>query len=188
MRHGVPLLSLVVVLATASAPGTAFGDTTVAETAVIGGAAFGNANGLVTINQIAGDGNAQANVAAVSSGRVTVGVDVNVPRSASLSSAAVTIGGSALAHASGLLQINQLGGVGNAQANLITIGPAARLDDAALLVVTATRGTAPASGSTVHRVSVDPGALAAPGGILQLNQTAGTDNHTVNALDLHLHP
>jgi hypothetical protein len=177
---------LVVVLTAASAPVTALGDP--AETAAIGGNAFGNAQGLVMINQAAGDGNAQANVAAVAGpGRVTAGAAVNVGRTASLSRATVTIGGGALAHASGLLQINQVGGAGNAQANLVTIGPGAQLDDAALFVVSATR-SAPASASSAYRVSVDHGALATPGGILQLNQTAGTGNRTVNALDLHLHP
>ena len=189
MRTRVPLLSLLVVLTAASAPVTALGDTTAADTAALGGAAFGNANGLVTINQIAGDANAQANVAAIAgSGHVTVGLAVNLPHTTSLPNATVTIGGSALAHASGLLQINQLGGVGNVQANLVTIGPTATLDDAALLAVAATAGAAPASASTAHHVSVHPGALSAPSGILQLNQTAGTDNHSVNALDLHLHP
>lgn len=95
--------------------------------ATIGGNAFGNASGLISVNEVSGTDNLQANSIAIGIGpgaqalsgnnlsQVTGGAG-QTPTGSS-SNDRVAIGGNAFAHANGLVQLNQTAGSGNASAN-----------------------------------------------------------------------
>ncbi|MCV6612633.1 MAG: hypothetical protein OIF55_17890 [Amphritea sp.] len=98
-------------------------------TSLIGGNAFSNASGLISVNHASGAGNAQINDIAIG---IAVGgvalteseLDLTVtgqPVSASLANGAqhrqVSISDSAFTGSSGVVQINQLAGSGNATSN-----------------------------------------------------------------------
>lgn len=103
--------------------------------ATIGGGAFRGAAGLVGINQSVGAGNAQANGVAIGLGRVTevsaasvlagtapnaAGLnDPNRPRPAYRT---LSVDPTAFVGATGIVQVNQAGGTGNASANNFALG------------------------------------------------------------------
>lgn len=106
--------------------------------AVLAGSAFESAQGVLGINQVAGSANAQANVLVIGP-RATSALgqeidnlalsSIRVETDAGAASAAspsgplreARIDGSALRAPSGVLQINQTAGVGNASANAIVL-------------------------------------------------------------------
>ncbi|WP_321912600.1 MULTISPECIES: hypothetical protein [unclassified Paraburkholderia] len=107
-------------------------------TATIGTGAFANANGAMMVNQSAGVGNVQRNTALISSGAIGV-VAVS---DGELSAAAaqngsrgqmaqaggireVRIDNAAFRNATGLVQVNQTAGAGNATANSFVLRPPA---------------------------------------------------------------
>ncbi len=106
--------------------------------ASIGEGAFASASGAVMVNQAAGMGNTQSNSARIGTG--AIGVDV--ASDAELSAAAATnggpgrsdethgirearIGSTAFRNATGLVQVNQTVGAGNATANSFVLRPPA---------------------------------------------------------------
>ncbi|MEX3909023.1 hypothetical protein AB4Y33_37240, partial [Paraburkholderia sp. BR14319] len=106
--------------------------------ATIGAGAFANANGAMMVNQSAGVGNVQRNTALISSGAIGV-VAVS---DGELSAAAAQNGGqgqmaqaggirevridnAAFRNATGLVQVNQTAGAGNATANSFVLRPPA---------------------------------------------------------------
>ena len=104
--------------------------------ATIGGGALGNATGVIGVNQIAGQANAQANLVAIGTA-AGVTFAQSVDESALAATAAPTsttttsstpvgvrearIDAGAIAAPTGVLQINQTAGVGNASANAIVL-------------------------------------------------------------------
>lgn len=163
------------------------------------GRAAQGVSGVASLNLAAGTGNAQANVRAIASGEgglalahATQSVDV---AGADLGrDAQVVISGGALGRASGIVGLNQAAGTGNAQANLLAIGPVAlasfvqQVDNDALAATSAptTAATAPSGASGLREARIDAGAIAAPSGVLQINQTAGVGNASTNAIVLQL--
>lgn len=103
--------------------------------ATIGGGAFRGAAGVVGINQSVGAGNTQANGVAIGLGRITevsaasvlagtapnaAGLnDPNRPRPAQRT---LSVDSSAFVGATGIVQVNQAGGTGNASANNFALG------------------------------------------------------------------
>ncbi|MHB1951200.1 MAG: hypothetical protein ACYCQK_06965 [Acidiferrobacteraceae bacterium] len=96
----------------------------------ISGGAFQNASGLISLNEVSGTGNAQANEVAISlaglggnalSGnslsQVASGGSQGKPTLAPQDQDSASIKGDAFAHANGLIQINQVAGRSNATAN-----------------------------------------------------------------------
>ena len=162
--------------------------------------ALTGASGAIAVNQAAGDLNLQANVRAIASGEYANAAATarqlrrndrfDTPRRAS-----VSIGGEALAGASGLVSINQASGSGNAEVNLVTAALASQgireTADDSLSSVSASAGEqypmdprATASGS--RSVAVEATALRGFAGVLQLNQVAGSGNATSNQLGLDI--
>lgn len=157
--------------------------------------------GLASINLVAGRGNAQANLAAITltphgaasaSGRQTTAVVAgDVARGAT-----AHIGDDALSSGSGVLAVNQASGAANAQINLLVLGG----DDAAAHMfqnVDVTALAAVASGvplepdaapvlPSLRDARIDGAAFANPQGVLQLNQTAGVGNASANAIVLQI--
>lgn len=162
------------------------------------GAAGRGLDGRAAINQAAGAGNAQANQAALSlaPGGLAIaaaraGQRVEPAGAAALARAAqARIGAGAFDGAHGLLQLNQAAGAGNAQLNRFALarGAVAALDDAALAAVAGPPAeAAPArAASGARQAAIAADAFRDGRGVLQLNQTAGTGNASVNAIVLRL--
>lgn len=168
-------------------------------TSRIDGNALAGASGATAVNLSAGDFNQQANLRAFAAGgsvqlhagqqqRDNVGTAPDV--------ASASIGGHALASASGMTSINQASGTANAQLNAIAAGLAAQgiretTDGALSAAVSASAGgqqagdAAAAAGSS-RSVAVESSALRGYQGVLQLNQAAGSGNRTGNQLVLSL--
>lgn len=168
------------------------------ETRVDGQAASG-ISGVASLNLAAGTGNAQTTLRAIAIGDValarafgvqavdTHGVDVT-------RDAKAVITDSALGNVTGVVGLNQAAGGANAQANLIAIGTNAGVTFAQTVDESALAATAaPSSATTTNptpagsrEARIDAGAIAAPTGVLQINQTAGVGNASTNAIVLQL--
>ena len=124
--------------------------------------------------------------------RLPVGRHLRRDRAA-LHAHGATLAAGAFADAHGLLSVNQSAGAGNAQANLFAVsrgGMVSGLDDAVLADVagaaSASADAAAASSSPLREASIAEGAFHGGQGVLQLNQTAGADNASANAIVLRL--
>lgn len=102
--------------------------------ATIEGNAFSSARGAISINQVSGAANSQANAFAISFGMQSeVLSDIELEQSAAISNldilkenpvrnrGQVTIGEASFKNAQGIIQINQTAGVANQSANAISI-------------------------------------------------------------------
>lgn len=162
-----------------------------------GGAAL---QGVAGINLAAGSGNAQANVrvialapgGAVASARQTL----DASRADAQRDASAVLAGSAFDAVQGISGINQAAGSANAQLNVLAIGPGVALaigqqvDNLALAATHVDAGMYPTTSAVPapprREARVDGTALRAPSGVVQLNQTAGVGNASVNAIVLQL--
>lgn len=168
-------------------------------------------DGRVAINQTAGVGNAQANLAAIAitpeglalaslhaDQRIAeTDIETDAARIASGRAASARIDAHAFADSRGLVQLSQSAGTGNRQLNAFALSHGriatgvivAGLDDAALASVAGANGDdaygANAAPSLREAVIADD-AFRGGQGVLQLNQTAGTGNTSVNAIVLQL--
>ncbi|KRB07685.1 hypothetical protein [Lysobacter sp. Root690] len=167
-------------------------------------------DGRAAINQTAGVGNAQANLAAIAitpeglalaslhaDQRIAeTDIEIDAARIASGRASSARIDAHAFADSRGLVQLNQSAGSGNRQLNAfalshgrIATGVIAGLDDAALASVAGANGDdaygANAAPSLREAVIADD-AFRGGQGVLQLNQTAGIGNASVNAIVLQL--
>jgi hypothetical protein len=101
---------------------------------------------------------------------------------------AAILAGAVFSGASGAVLVNQAAGAGDEQANLaiVTIGIAS--DDALAGATTQKHSGTTASASGSARAFIGPHVFAGASGLVQLNQTAGDANATVNAFALHIAP
>lgn len=154
--------------------------------------------GVIMVNQAAGVGQQQANVRAISVGdtpaaRISVTQNRDaIPADSSLPAASAHIQRNAFSHGNGVLGINQSAGIGNQHINAfrIEIGSYPEgLDDSGLA-----QSAAPSSansGAVVpqggdRQVRVDDQAFSGSSGVVQLNQSAGVGNRTVNNLGIRI--
>jgi len=196
-------LAAVAVLCLGAAPGLQAQEASPGrDHARIAGQAGHAVSGRVAVNQAAGSGNAQANLAVLAistggQGQAALQVRQHPAPGARDRAASTQLQGHAFAGSQGLLSINQVAGSGNAQANLFVVGqrsvstpiplPIAGLDDTALAAVAA----APGPGD--HATPIPPrdariadDAFRGSQGVIQLNQTAGVGNLSTNAIVLQL--
>lgn len=168
----------------------------------VDGSAATGMRGLAAVNLAAGSANAQANVRSLASGDLSVSLSrvaqrVDAAGVDATRDAQAVIGAGAFSDFSGVLGLNQAAGGANAQANVlaIAVGPgvigidiAQQVDNAALAATAADAGIATATDAPapVREARIDAGALAAPTGVVQINQTAGVGNASANAIVLHL--
>lgn len=99
--------------------------------AIVSGQALASGTGALAFNQVAGSGNAQANLLAIGTGPQDLGVDVLATVSAGIPIGALPAAASgsrearidpaALQGHTGILQVNQTAGVGNASTNAIVL-------------------------------------------------------------------
>jgi hypothetical protein len=164
--------------------------------------ALAGSSGAITVNMAAGDLNQQANLHALAIGdAASAHVDARQRRSADVydtpSHASATIGGSALAGASGIASINQASGSGNAELNAVSLvlseqsmreTPDSSLSASDFASAERQRARSPAGRTASRNVAVEATALRGFEGVLQLNQIAGSANSTGNQLLLSISP
>lgn len=160
-----------------------------------------NHQGVLMINQAAGDAQQQANARAIAIGSgvnaqatATTNVKQNtdhLPINPAGIVASASIGGSSFANSNGVVGINQGAGSGNQQINAmrITSGLAQGLDDSALAQQSVrpssiSGATEPLSAERI--VSVDDSAFGNSRGVVQLNQSAGVGNRSINSLGIRI--
>lgn len=163
------------------------------DTAVIANGSFGSARGSVHVNEAAGNGNAQANVAAVSNGPALPLKRFTQQTGASgAGGGRATIQDFAFSGASGLLQLNQSAGTGNAQGNAAVLRagvPLSQMNDDALAAALPVQQTSPSSTratGVTDSTSASAGAFAHTAGVVQINQCAGAGNSTANGFILQV--
>lgn len=165
--------------------------------------ALAGASGAIGVNMAAGDLNQQANLRglAIGDGAAMVQISASQTRSDDVYdvplAASATIGGAALAGASGIASINQASGSGNAEQNAVALVLAQQgireTPDSLLssgVAASAERQIAfnPAGRTASRKVAVEATALRGFEGVFQLNQIAGSANETGNVLTLSLPP
>lgn len=170
------------------------------DQAGIAGQAGNAVAGRVALNQAAGSGNTQANLAALAlpadgHGGAAVRVRQQPASGARDRAASAQLQGGAFTGSRGLLSINQIAGSGNAQANLFVVGRqtaatavlVAGVDDAALAAIAAEPGTGDrAAPAALRDARIGDDAFRGSQGVVQLNQTAGVGNLSTNAIVLQL--
>jgi hypothetical protein len=168
----------------------------VVSTSIVAARAASGVRGRLAVNLAAGDGNMQANVAAVAAGpaataKASVRAEGSAPEAASVAIAGV--GGGAFGDAAGMISLNQASGAGNAQANAVAISvglKAQALADSQLAGTASSARThrATASGSRVREASISEGAFRGARGLIQVNQAAGAGNRTANHFTVRAQP
>jgi hypothetical protein len=164
---------------------------------IIDGSALSNVRGRFAVNMVAGDSNVQANAAAVALGTQdgpTIGqvggIQVTDPRQGTRPDVAVAIiGGKVFTNSSGLISVNQTSGVGNTQANgaAFAMGFEEVVAESVLSATTSNVvPTGAGTGKSHQAVSIDDSAFNGARGLVQVNQSAGSGNSTVNNFSLQL--
>lgn len=153
--------------------------------------------GSLMLNQAAGDSQQQANARAVAIGdRANASTPVTqlieqLPPSQAGISANARIEGSSFSRGNGLLGVNQSAGNSNQQINAFRMaaGVPEGLDDSVLAqqsVAPSTISGAVEPQSGERLVSVDDRAFASSRGVVQLNQSAGVGNRSINNLGIRV--
>lgn len=166
------------------------------DTTTLSGQVLAHGSGVAAINEAAGDGNLQANADTISVGFVPRAQGAVSQRSggeaAALFDGAAVISGHAFAGFSGILTINQAGGNGNLEANVVSIGvDLTPLTDAELgQVVSAVTQQAgdlgPSPPAVRRRIADGTGAFSGARGIVQVSQTVGIANRLANSFSLNI--
>lgn len=159
------------------------------QTTTISGRFGAQAQGAVAVNQAAGAGNAQANVAAMApDGFAGAHIGQAAAAAAAAGQLRASIGGQAFDGTQGLLRINQASGAANTQSNVALIAARTSVETTTDSVLAATVSRpAPSDGSapTDTRVAqIDRTAFRGASGLVQVNQSAGNGNSTGNAFVL----
>lgn len=165
-----------------SARAQVFGDTT-----VIGPNSGSENFGTVSLNEVAGVGNQQTNSALITGipGKMTlnqtsIGNFVNIH-----DSGAAIIGDSAFTSSSGLIQVSQASGAGNVEANAAFVGVSSTGSALTAISLSQLRGGfAPPNPNAEFQgtYSIAPTAFVGSSGLVQVQQTAGTNNVTANSV------
>jgi hypothetical protein len=161
-----------------------------------------NHQGVLMFNQAAGDGQQQVNTRALAIGSGTnaqaaaannvLQSNENVPFNPAGIDASASIGGSSFANSQGVVGVNQGAGSGNQQINAMRIAVDSLpqgLNDSALAQQsvrpsTLSGATEPQSGARI--VSLDDSAFSNSRGVVQLNQSAGVGNRSINNLGIRM--
>jgi hypothetical protein len=160
-----------------------------------------NHQGVLMVNQAAGDGQQQANARALTEASganapATAATSVwqineNLPVNPAEIDASASISGSSFAKSQGVVGVNQGAGSNNQQINALRIasGLPQGLNDGALAQQSVrpsnlSGATEPQSGA--RSVSVDDSAFSNSRGVVQLNQSAGVGNRSINNLGIRI--
>lgn len=152
--------------------------------------------GNLMFNQAAGDAQQQANARAIAAGQhakaqTSVNQINDQTANATEIYANANIGGSSFARSLGIVGVNQGAGSGNQQINAMRIasGSPQGVDDSVLAQqsvspASLSGATEPQSGGRV--VSIDDAAFSNSRGVVQLNQSAGVGNRSLNSLGIRI--
>lgn len=154
--------------------------------------------GVMMINQAAGSGQQQSNVRVISVGdapaaRISISQSrAEIAPGAEALDATANIQGNAFSHGAGVLGINQSAGAGNQHINAFRIELGSMpesLDDSGLAQSAAlssanSGAVVPQTGN--RQVEIDDQAFSGSTGVVQLNQSAGVGNRTVNNLGIRI--
>ena len=166
----------------------------------ISGGSLSQMHGALSVNQAAGDGNAQNNsrsIAVTQESGVAIAYtydtqDVDVSQVAFPDNAVSLISDNAFNGTTGLISINQVGGASNRQLNAFAMAMSinGELSDKTLAE---TRSDAPVNGpgielpvNTTRAAHIDSTAFVGAGGVVQLNQTSGSGNVTSNRFEMSM--
>lgn len=161
------------------------------------------ATGAVAVNVAAGIGNVQANERSIAAGTQGLALASGAQRTDAAQGdirrdAVAVIDGTAFSRTTGALGVNQAAGAANAQLNLLAIGagPDAaaqfvqQVDNAVLAATaapTARAGRAAGPQQGLREARIDGAtALRDTQGVVQINQSAGVGNASVNAVVLQI--
>jgi hypothetical protein len=192
---GTTLLLLSIVLGMADA--AAQSQESMLSNNVISAATLSGSVGRIAVNTAAGNGSAQANLAAIGTGGSLAAAAIENRQRTALSylpthtSAQSEIGADAFRGASGLISVNQSSGNGNTQANLaaIAVGNLSEVSTEQLGRVNASStDPRPVTGNggneRKQKVAIADSAFAGAHGVVQVNQLAGSGNSTANVFAL----
>lgn len=159
--------------------------------------AFSGSNGILSVNQAAGDLNLQANLHGIAVGEhASTNIDAmqlsNHDQANDPMHAQVRIGGEAFAGASGIASINQASGSRNMELNSMQIALAEQGIRETSNAAMATSAAFASAGEqyvsrypqATRKVAVEASALRGFDGVLQLNQVAGSGNATENRVSV----
>jgi hypothetical protein len=193
MRIGI--LAVTLLLAIATKVETAFAQSAglpISHSAISDAALAGSA-GNIAINNSAGIGNAQANIAVISIGEGLASADISSRQQAAQDLPAAggnklaEIGSNAFRNATGIIAVNQSSCNGNTQANLVAIafGKISEVSIDQLGRVSASQdmsanSTGGAEGSGKQKSAIADSAFIGARGIVQVNQLAGSGNSSAN--------
>lgn len=178
-------------------PGRAAAQTPV-SVSLIGEGALAQGAGSLALNQSAGSGNAQANLAVLglSEGALQLGVDSKQQAAPAFqgkhAAALAAIDARAFSGASGLIALNQAAGDGNMQVNLALVGVASwaelSIDQLGVANVAPAPDGAPDTSTALRapRATIADSAFAGARGIVQVSQLAGAGNSTANIFALRV--
>lgn len=152
--------------------------------------------GNLSVNQAAGDLQQQANVRLISVGGAGASASTirqalaPLPAGSAARSTAASIDGNAFSGGSGALGVNQAAGLGNQQANVLSVTLLAApqsLDDS-VLAQSVTRADESFSATPVgeRRAEMSNEAFSGSRGVVQLNQSSGIGNRTANHLSIRV--
>lgn len=152
--------------------------------------------GNLSVNQAAGDLQQQANVrvisvggAGVSAATVRQSIDL-LPAGSAARNTQASIDGNAFSGGNGVVGVTQAAGVGNQQANVLSVTLLAApqsLDDN-VLAQSVTRRDESFSATPVgeRRAAISNEAFSGSRGVVQLNQSSGIGNRTANHLGIRV--
>tara|TARA_B100001063_G_C16727460_1_gene537283 strand:- start:170 stop:772 length:603 start_codon:yes stop_codon:yes gene_type:complete len=177
-----------------SAP--AFAETLLENSSLINGNVL-QGQGRIGVNMAAGDQNAQINAAAlaVSYGQgahATLDLQQNVRLTEAewAHDSTSTITENAFSNATGVISVNQVSGLGNAQVNAVAIGlgiEGEAITEIGLASATTGYNAELAPTDTGHREArIDDKAFDGSSGLIQVNQLAGSGNATANSFQLNI--
>jgi hypothetical protein len=152
--------------------------------------------GILSVNQAAGDQQQQANARAIAIGnnasattqirqRLRTQVDPRIDARSSIQ-------GDSFSHGNGVLGVNQSAGASNQQANALRISVSTQpqsIDDSVLMQqnVTLITNSDPTDSAPGYRqVATSDQAFTGSRGVIQLNQSAGVGNRTANTLSVRV--
>lgn len=174
----------------------AFAEPWLENSALIDGSVL-QGQGRIGVNMAAGDQNAQINAAAlaVSYGQgahATLDLQQNVRLTEAewAHDSTSTITDNAFSNASGVISVNQVSGLGNAQINAVAIGlgiEGEAVTEVGLASSTTGYNAELAPTDTGHREArIDEKAFEGSSGLVQINQLAGSGNATANSFQLNV--
>jgi hypothetical protein len=196
------IASSMVLIASLCLPKLALAQTTTPEAesqSEINGQALQGSFGRISVNQAAGSGNAQANLAVISLGASADNSQVDLRANqatdgvAPIAAARSSITDGAFSESSGLLSVNQTSGHGNTQVNAFLLGngnlEVSSLTDTELSATHTQSGStdgAETSSGLIRETHIGDDAFRASHGVVQVNQSSGVGNSSANAIVLRL--